>query len=111
MTITFKSRDFSPAELYNMTSSSKVGRLSDIDGAIDVESFLLFEQPRVDTGEINKVLVIATPEQEYYASNSKTFVNDVEKIIECFKGAELPKRWNVVHKRGKNGRNFITCVL
>lgn len=110
MNIIFKNRDLTPTELYNLSASPAVKKLSLVDGKIDIDACVLGE--RADgNGEINKVLFVSTPEKEYYATNSKSAIQNFEDIVTCFEGADFPKAMNVIHRQSKAGRTYLGITL
>lgn len=111
MNIIFKNRDLNPAELYNLTASPAVQKLSIVDGKLDLDALVLAERTNGE-GEIVKVLFVQTPEHECYATNSKSAIQNIEDIIACYKDSgTFPQSFNVIHRQSKAGRTYIGITL
>lgn len=109
MEILYESRELKPAERYEMTAGAKIRKLSEIDGRLEIDALLIFNREGVD-GEIRKILSILTPDHEIFATNSATFIQDVENIISCFDG-KIPDAVNVMKRTSKKGRTFMGATL
>lgn len=98
MNIIAKSGNLSAAKMYNLTKSPEVQKLSNCAGqTLDLETWLIYED--VDSrGEIRQVMAMSTPENESYATNSKTFIADFMNIVSMFTeaGEPIPTRISVV---------------
>lgn len=109
MNIVYQSREMKPAERYEMTAGSGIRKLSDVEGRLEIDALMIFEREQGD-GEIRKILSILTPDKEIFATNSATFIQDVENIIACFDG-KIPDALNVVKRTSKKGRTFMAATL
>lgn len=112
MNIIKKSReDLTAIDLYKMTKNADIMRMSDLPGGtpIHVEDWVLYEDQKQSTGELQIILAIRTG-GEVYATNSVTFTREFADIVAMFEGEDLP---DIVKVDGKSkaGRAFITCAL
>ncbi len=112
MNIIEKSGALTMAEMYRLTKSPDIAKLSQVKGQVlDIEKFIVHEDVTSD-GEIVTVAAFETEQGEVYATNSKTFTRDFLDIITMCKeaGAPMPKQVKVLPKTGKSGREYIQCV-
>ena len=100
---------FTKRALYALTMSPKIGRMKDAKGSkLDVSAWVIYEDTDKD-GEARKVLAVCTPEQEVFATNSTTFMDDFLAMVDLF-GAGGVDRIEVISGMSKNGREYITCA-
>lgn len=112
MNIIEKSGALTMAEMYRLTKSPDIAKLSQVKGQVlDIDKFIVHEDTTSD-GEIVTVAAFETEQGEVYATNSKTFTRDFLDIITMCKeaGAPMPKQVKVLPKTGKSGREYIQCV-
>jgi hypothetical protein len=111
MEIIKTSKDLTPQEVYFLTMSPTVQKMSDAESQIiEVESWALYEDEN-SKGEIQSILAIKTPEGEVFATNSATFKEDFVKMNELFNGMGVTvNAIKVSSGTSKLGRKFITCV-
>ena len=112
MNILNKSGELSMAQLYKLSKSSEIAKLSTVKGEeIDIAAFLVYEDESAD-GKVTTVASFETEQGELYASNSVTFVRDFRDILAmCVEaGAPMPTRIKVLPKVGKSGREYLQCV-
>ena len=112
MNIIEKSGALTMAEMYRLTKSPDIAKLSQVKGQVlDIDKFIVHEDATSD-GEIVTVAAFETEQGEVYATNSKTFTRDFLDIITMCKeaGAPMPKQVKVLPKTGKSGREYIQCV-
>lgn len=111
MEIKEKSREFNKVEMYLMTFGNGIISMKDVpDGtAIPVDGFLLFDDVKENTGEINEIMSIITPDKQVYSCQSKTFKRTLKDIHTIMDG----EAYSIIKKSGttKAGRTFITCEL
>lgn len=104
------SREFSKVEQYLMTLSPSIVSVKDVpDGEhITVSGILEFEDIK-DTGEIDNIMTIITPDNKVYACQSATFKRTIGDISTIMDG----KQFTVIKTSGKtkNNRGYINCVL
>lgn len=113
MTIKEKSGNLTMQEMYRLTKSPDILKMSNMkDQEIEIDKFIVYEDVNVSTGEAVVIVSISTPQGETFASNSKTFVRDFLDIVDMCKEANepMPKTIKVLSKRGKSGREYIQCV-
>ena len=109
MNIIKKSGNLTMAEMYRLTKSPEIAKLSTVKGQ-EIE-ILVHEDPD-QNGEIVTVAAFETKQGELFASNSRTFTRDFLDIIAMCEeaNAPLPKKIKVLEKTGKTGRNYIQCA-
>lgn len=112
MNILKKSGTFTMAEMYRLTKSPEIAKLSTVKGqTLELERFIVYEDSNAD-GEAAVIAAFETAQGELFATNSKTFTNDFLDILTMCEetGAAMPKQIKVLEKTGKSGRSYIQCV-
>ena len=111
MNIIKTSKDLSPQEIYFLTMAPTVQKMSDAESqTIEVDSWVVYEDEN-SKGEMQTILALKTPENEVFATNSKTFKEDFVKMNELFESmGEAVHAIKVTSGMSKNDRKFITCV-
>lgn len=111
MNIIKTSKDLTPQEIYFLTMSPTVQKMSDAESQIiEVEAWAIYEDEN-SKGELQTILAIKTPENEVFATNSATFKEDFIKMNELFEGMGVTvNAIKVSSGTSKAGRKFITCV-
>lgn len=112
MKITKTSKDLTATERYFLTMAPSVQKMKDaVSQRIEVAAFCVYEDVN-SKGEDQTILSISTPENEVFATNSPTFIEDFFKMQEIFTEAgEDVKAIQVISGTSKAGREFITCVF
>lgn len=96
----------SKKEVYDMTRSPAIKKMSDAVGdQIEVSALYLREEVNTD-GEIHEVCSIMDNNGNVYATNSKTFINSLQQITDI----GFPKIIEVVNGTSRNGRKYIDCL-
>lgn len=111
MQILKMSRELSAAEVYKLTMSPEIQRMSDNVGAeIDVQSYCMYEDGVED--DVKTILSIMDTEGKVFATNSSTFQRDFLRMEDLFNqmGCDLPVI-KVCNGISKSGRDFITCGM
>lgn len=96
-------------EAYDMTESIGIQKLSTAAGQIlEPVAYVLREDTNSD-GEINEIVSIKDQDGTVYATNSKTFVREFKKVLDCVKDdfAQV-HHIEVVQGRSKNNRTYIS---
>lgn len=108
MEITRKSREFTPAEIYKVTKSNSIKRMSDIadNEIITAKDYIVYEDTK-DDGSVTILSIIT--DTGIYATNSATFTRTFLDIVDIM--GELPVNITVGHDTSKNGRKFIFADL
>ena len=112
MNILSMSEPLNVAQLYKLSKSPEIAKLSTVKGEeIEIANYLVYEDESAD-GNVTTVASFKTVQGELYASNSKTFVRDLRDILAmCDEpGAPMPKKIKVLPKVGKSGREYLQCV-
>lgn len=111
MQILKMSRELSAAEVYKLTMSPEIKRMSDNVGAeIDVQSYCLYEDGVED--DVKTILSIMDADGKVFATNSSTFQREFLRMEDLFNqmGCDLPVI-KVCNGISKSGRDFITCGM
>lgn len=111
MQILKMSRELSAAEVYKLTMSPEIQRMSDNVGAeIDVQSYCLYEDGVED--DVKTILSIMDADGKVFATNSSTFQREFLRMEDLFNqmGCDLPVI-KVCNGISKSGRDFITCGM
>lgn len=111
MQILKMSRELSAAEVYKLTMSPEIQRMSDNVGAeIDVQSYCLYEDGVED--DVKTILSIMDADGKVLATNSSTFQREFLRMEDLFNqmGCDLPVI-KVCNGISKSGRDFITCGM
>lgn len=112
MNILKTSGTFTMAEMYRLTKSPEIAKLSTVKGQVlDVDKFIVYEDNKA-VGDAVVIAAFETTQGELFATNSKTFTNDFLDIVTMCEetGAAMPKQIKVLEKTGKSGRAYIQCV-
>ena len=104
-----KSRELSNQEIYMLSMSPKTDSMKNHVGErIDVSAWMVYEDVDKKTGEVHEVLSVLTPENEIFATISKTFMNDFMDMAELFHNDFA---FEVISGKSKAGRDYVTCAL
>lgn len=98
--------NYAGKELYRVTKSQSIKKVSTIETAVTVNGYVIFTDTDKDGNEI-EILSIDTNDGAF-ATNSKTFIESFLDIVEML-GA--PVEIVVGHGTSKNGRNYIYCDI
>lgn len=112
MNIIAKSGNLSMAEMYRLTKSPDVAKLSTIKNQeLEIERFIVHEDVST-TGEKITVAAFESEQGEVFATNSPTFTRDFLDILTMCEeaGEPAPHKIKVLPKTGKSGREYIQCV-
>lgn len=105
------SREFSDVETYLMTIAPSIKSMKDVpdNTSIDVDGIMAFKDIDENTGEVDDIMSIITPEKEVYAFQSQTLKRSVADIANIMHG----KPFAIIKTSGvsKGGRDYINCVL
>lgn len=94
-------------DLYFLLTDKSVKKLSDCAGkTISIIDWVLYEDVRRDTGEVQKVLSIKTSDGTF-ATNSPSCIESFEKIAECF-DKDFSKI-SIVKNKSRMGREYLDC--
>ncbi len=102
-------KQYAGKEIYKMTKSDSIQKLSTIDGMFSVLGFILYEDEKAD-GTTVPILSIESSTNEVFATNSATFIRSFMDIMTMM-DYELPIDIVVGHKTSNKGREFIYCDL
>ena len=111
MKIVKTSKELTPQERYFLTMAPSVQKMKDaVSQRIEVAAWCIYEDTN-SKGEDQTILSIATPENEVFATNSPTFIEDFGKMNALFdECGESVTAIEVISGQSKAGREFITCV-
>lgn len=111
MEIIKMSKNVEGADLYHLTTSPEIEKMTSVKGqTLALDKWALFSDLDRKTGEVRRILSIKSGDK-MYATNSATFIESFETMMECFRTMGL----DVHHIRvstgtSKGGREFINCV-
>lgn len=111
MEIITMSKNVEGADLYNLTTSPEIEKMTSVKGqTLPLDKWVLFYDADRKTGEMRKILSIKSGDK-MYATNSTTFIESFKAMLECFDTMGM----DVHHIRvstgtSKSGREFINCV-
>jgi hypothetical protein len=105
------SKELSAVERYFLTMAPSVQRMKDVvSQQIEIAAWCMYHDVNSE-GKEQTILSIATPENEVFATNSPTFIEDFLKMWDMFTGCgEGVTAIKVTSGTSKAGREFITCV-
>lgn len=111
MKILKTSGELSTADKYFLTMSPEVKKMKDsVSQRLEISKWCLYEDVN-SKDELQTILAISTPEEEIYATNSSTFIEDFAKMNEVFEADGVKvAAIRVTSGTSKAGREFITCV-
>jgi uncharacterized FlgJ-related protein len=111
MEIIKTSKELSAQERYFLTMAPSVQKMKDaVSQEIEVVAWCLYTDTN-SKEEAQTILSIATPENDVFATNSKTFIEDFVKMQTMFtECGETVNAIKVMTGTSKAGREFITCV-
>lgn len=105
------SKELSAQERYFLTMAPSVQKMKDaISQEIEIAAWCVYEDVN-SKNEEQTILSIATPENDVFATNSPTFIEDFQKMQDMF--ADCGEKVNaikVINGKSKSDREFITCV-
>ena len=108
-TINRTSKELTKKEIYQMTMSPKIQKISDNKGVvIDVAAYCFYSDEK-DDGKSVDILSVMDADGSIYATNSTTFRDDFERICEIMDGEDFSIE--VISGTSKAGREFFTCAL
>lgn len=112
MNILYKLNVMNHKDLYDLTKSPTIKKMSSIEGETrEIACAVIYEDQKHD-GEIQKILSFRCKESgEIFATNSPTFIRDFEDARDMLKEFnEEIHRVRVEGGTSRNGRHFISCV-
>lgn len=102
--------DMDSKTAYKLMKSPEVKKMSEAEGSIlEIESWIHYNSPDIETGEIKEVIAIATPDGEFFATISNTFREEFIDMVNYF-GSDLGAI-KVIAGTSKAGRKYITCSI
>ena len=108
-TINRTSKELTKKEIYQMTMSPKIQKISDNKGVvIDVAAYCFYSDEK-DDGKSVDILSVMDADGSIYATNSTTFRDDFERICQIMDGEDFSIE--VISGTSKAGREFFTCAL
>ncbi len=107
MRIINSSKEYTGKELYRVTKSQSIKKVSTIETVVTVNGYVIFTDTDKDGNEID-ILSIDTNDG-VFATNSKTFIESFLDIVGIMIG--FPIEIVVGHGVSKNGRNYIYCDI
>lgn len=112
MEILKKSDGLTTMDIYKMSKSNEIQKVSDNDGKIlPVKAYMTYTD--IDSkGEEKTICSIMTQDDEVYATNSDSFIRDFEDILSLTASMnQTVETIKIVSGKSKAGRTFYTCEL
>lgn len=96
-------------EAYDMTDSVGIQKMSTAAGQIlEPVAYVLREDTNAN-GEINEIASIKDHDGTVYATNSKTFIREFKKVLDCVKDDfSQVHHIEIIPGRSKNNRPYIS---
>ena len=112
MQIINQSGELKTVDLYHLTMSPATQKMKDIKGQrLEVSCWCIYEDVQKSTGALQEILAVKTPENEVFATNSPTFIEDFTNMWNLFKSnGETVNAITVISGKSKSDREFITCT-
>lgn len=109
--ITKSSNELTMKQMYDLTKSPEIQKLSDNEGAlVQVDAWALYKDTDKD-GNTREILSILDSEVGAIATNSVTFIRDFMEITEmCLDCDAEVHHIKISSGMSKAGRKFYTCV-
>ena len=109
MEIIKQSKEFTKKEIYNLTRSPEIRKLSDYEGVvIPVEGFLIFTDTNTEGNE-TEIMSILSTDGTVYASNSSTAQREMMFIADLMDGEDYAIK--VIRGKSNSGRVYTTVAL
>ena len=101
--------ELSKKALYDLTMSPKSRKMSECEGSVlEIKAACIYADTDRN-GELRTVLSVLTPEGEIFATNSPTFREDFERMVDLF-GPDGVTAIEIISGTSKAGRKFFTCA-
>jgi hypothetical protein len=109
MKVTEQSKELTKQELYFLTKSQDVMKMTDaVDQTMDVDIWCIYTDTNSEGKEV-ELFSMRNTDGETYATNSGTFIAAFRDILDVFEPDEI-KRLKIMSGTSKNNRTFITCA-
>lgn len=112
MEILKKSDGLTTMDIYKMSKSNEIQKISDNEGKIlPVKAYMTYTD--IDSkGEEKTICSIMTQDDEVYATNSDSFRRDFEDMLSLTASMnQTVETIKIVSGKSKAGRTFYTCEL
>lgn len=112
MRIVKSSPELSPVDIYKLTMNPNATKMKEVAGQrLEVAAYAVYEDVDKKSGELQNILAIKTPEGEVFATNSRTFIEEFEKMVDFFGGYDMRvDAIEVITGTSKAGRDYISCT-
>lgn len=106
-----KNENISVKEKYLMTMNPEIRRMRDAEGTIIPVANWMIYIDKDKEGNEQTLLSILSEDNVAYATNSKTFIESFDNLLDIFtdNGEEI-SAVKVIGGQSKAGRHFITCA-
>lgn len=110
MQVIKNSKEFTPAEIYELTLAPNGEKMTNHVGeTLESETYCIYEDVNAE-GEVRRVMAMKS-DGKVFATNSPTFIRDFEKICGLMESVgTVPHHVRVEQGTSRNGRKFISCV-
>ena len=111
MQIIRTSGELNAVQIYNLVKNPETRKMRDVKGQrIELSYWAHYMDANKADGEAMEILAIATPEGETFATNSPTFINDFNEMVDLFNEfGQTVGAVEIIGGVSKAGRDFITC--
>lgn len=112
MEILKKSEDLTVMDIYKMSKSNEIQKVSDNEGnVLPVKAYMTYAD--IDSkGEEKTICSIMTQDGEVFATNSDSFRRDFEDMLSLTASmGQSIESIKIVSGKSKAGRTFYTCEL
>ena len=93
-----------------LMKSPEVKKMSEAEGSVlQIQSWVQYNSPDRETGEVKEVIAIETPDGELFATISATFREEFLDMVNYF-GSDLGAI-KVIAGTSQAGRKYITCSI
>lgn len=106
MNIIITSHPEDKAIQYKLTRGREREKLANAPEVVNVAAYAVYADLNKANGELLNLVSIMTPEGVVYCTNSPTFVDDFNAMIEAFPNCSQMK---VLKLLSKKGRTFLAC--
>lgn len=93
---------------YRLTHARTRKGMKEAPENLSVAAYAIYSDVNKASGEVITLAAIADNNGDVYCTNSPTFIDDFEAIVEAFPDIE---EIFVVKAKSKKGREFITCTI
>lgn len=94
--------------LYKLTRDRNRQPMKKAPTELHISEYAIYDDVNNATGEVVKLATIVSDFGELFTTNSKTFIDDFEAIVEAFPDVECVKVEKMISKKN---REFLVCSM